>query len=691
MKTLLLSVASGETLSVRRFDIAEAMSDLFEISLVVRSENPSVDLEAIVGQPASFRVTAALEGADTPHRSWSGIVRSIEQVKAVALSGAGVELSTYSLVIVPSLWLLTQRRNHRIFQHLSIPDITDALLKEHHIEPTWKIDRASYPKLELKVQYGESDHDFLSRLWEEAGISFHFVDEGGVSRLVLADRPHTVALRSGGAIPYVDKPNPEAELEFVTEVQLSIEVRPGALAVRDQDFRNPAYNLLAEGPKAPGPEDAYEQFHYDPGAFLVEGGTGGGTPVADDQGVARHDQTYGLALADRMLLADRNGRRAVAYDTNAIDLFPGRALAIEGHPHSELTESQKLLVTHARFTGTPDGEWKMSGRAVFANVRYLPMRRTIKPTIQGVQTATIVGPKGQEIHTDEFGRVRVQFPWDREGKSDQFSSSWIRVSQGWAGTGYGMIVIPRIGQEVLVGFLEGDPDQPIVVGRVFNATQQVPYKLPDHKTRSTWKSDSSMGSGGFNEIMFEDLKGQELVFEQAEKNRRRLVKNDETLTIGHDRQKLVKNDEFDRTMGFVKIFIGKDQDVVVKQDRRERVEGDSHLRIFGKHNQQVDASQSLTVGQDRHEVTGRNHALAVSKEIHIEAGTALVIEAASDLTLKGPGGFIRIDGSGVTIRGNVVRINSGGSAGEGQGSNPESPDPAIEAVTDDVSKTLIGQ
>ncbi len=491
MKTLLLSVASGESLSVRRFEIAEAISELFEISLVVRTENPSVDLEAIVGQPASFRVTVALEGADVPHRGWSGIVRSIEQVKAIAPSGAGIELSTYSLTLVPALWLLTQRRNHRIFQHLSIPDITDKLLAEHAVDNEWKIDRASYPKLEFTVQYGESDHDFLCRLWEEAGITFTFTDRDGASILCLADRPHTAPPRSGGSLPYVDKPNAEAEQEYVTEVHLSLEVRPGALAVRDHDFRNPAYNLLGEAPNAAAPEDAYEQFHYAPGAFLVEGGAGGGTPAADDQGVARHDQSFGVGLADRMLLADRAGKRAVAYETNAVDLFPGRVFAIDGHPHSDITEAQRLLVTHARFVGTPEGEWKMSGRALFTDVRYLPPRRTPKPRVQGVQTATVVGPKGQEIHTDEFGRVRVQFPWDREGKSDNLSSCWIRVSQGWAGTGYGMIVIPRIGQEVLVGFLEGDPDQPVIVGRVFNATQRVPYKLPDHKTRSTWKSDSS--------------------------------------------------------------------------------------------------------------------------------------------------------------------------------------------------------
>jgi type VI secretion system secreted protein VgrG len=254
-----------------------------------------------------------------------------------------------------------------------------------------------------------------------------------------------------------------------------------------------------------------------------------------------------------------------------------------------------------------------------------------------------------------------------------------------------MIVIPRIGQEVMVGFLEGDPDQPLIVGRVYNAKNVVPYKLPDYKTRSTWKSNSSLGSEGFNEIMFEDLAGQELVWEQAQKNRRRLVKNDETITIGHDHQKLVKNDEYDKTLGVLKVFVGKDQDIVIKEDKRERVEGDSHLRVYGKRNQRVEGKQSLTVGGDRHELVGKNYAIGVSEEIHVAGGTAIVIEAGKDVTIKGPGGFVRIDQSGVTIRGKVVKINSGGSPGSGQGSSPDEPDQAIEAMVDDVSRTLIGQ
>ena len=687
-----LSFASGEkSLSVRRFSVHEAASSLFSVSIWARSENPSIDLEALIGKPASFRISTGVRFARTGARVWTGLVSTIEQLHGVQPSGVREE-STYFLRLVPNLWLLTQRRNYRIFQHGSIPDITDKILGEWSIEPTWKIDRGEYPKLEYKAQYGESDFAFLSRLWEEAGIAFTLADDDeGASKLTLGDKLHEGPLRPGEPLPYADNPNQEAEKEFVSHVRLAHEVRPGAYTVRDHDFRNPGFALFGEAPKAAAPEDKLEQYHYQPGAMLVETGKGGGTPVADDKGVARHDQPFGKARADRSLGGDRGGRRAIAFDTNTIDLAPGVLFTMDGHPHAELGEDVKLLVTELSLEGAPGEEWSMSGQAVFTDVPHRPAIRTPKPKVEGVQSATVVGTAGQEIHTDEFGRVRVQFPWDREGKSDDGSSCWIRVSQGWAGTGYGMIVLPRVGQEVLVGFLDGDPDQPIVVGRVFNAIQSVPYKLPDHKTRSAWKSDSSLGSNGFNEIMFEDLKGQELVWEQAEKNRRRLVKNDETITVANDRQKLVKNDEHERTVGFVKIVVGKDQDIVIAQDKRERVEGDSHLRVYGKRNQRIDGTQSLTVKGDQHELVGKNHALAAVKEIHLAAGTALVIEAAEDLTLKGPGGFIRIDRSGVTIRGNMVRINSGGSPGSGAGSQAEEPAETVEAVTDDVSKTLIGQ
>jgi type VI secretion system secreted protein VgrG len=742
MPLLELSFAGGETsLSVRRFSVYEGISTLFSVAVWACSENPAVNLEAIVGQPAALRVVSGWTFVRSGGlRSWGGVISTIEQVQAVVPGPGAKELSTYYMRIVPALWLLTQRRNYRIFQHLPIPDIVDRVLAEWKIEPTWQIDRGTYPKLEYKVQYGETDYSFISRLLEEAGISFRFVDtEGGESTLLLVDKPHAVETRPGGPIPFVDNPNQESEQEFVTHVRLSHEVRPGAHLIRDYDFRNPNFPLYGDAPKAKDPESRYEQYHYRPGGFLVETGKGGNTPVADDKGIARYDQPFGKNLAGRMLAGQRMGRRAVAFDTNVMDLHPGQIFQIDHHPHGDLAESSKLLVTEFSLEGSPEGEWSLSGRAVFADSPYLPPQRTPKPIVDGVQSATVVGPNGQEIHTDEFGRVRVQFPWDREGKMDDKSSCWIRVNQGWAGTGYGMIVLPRIGQEVLVGFLEGDPDQPLIVGRVFNATQRVPYRLPEHKTRSTWKSDSSLGSNGFNEIMFEDMKGKELIYVQAEKNLRKLVKHDETITIGRNRSKLVKanetettglnrvevtganrteitganrttvvgannqtlikGDELLRVDGKLAVYIGQNHEIVVKQVKRERIEKDSHLTVKGKRNQKIFGSQSLTVDKNQDESVGQNHALEAAKDIHFKAGSALIIEAVQDLTLKGPGGFIRIDASGVTIKGTLVRINSGGSPGKGAGSNPELPEDAKEAefelpsppVMDDVNITGIGQ
>jgi type VI secretion system secreted protein VgrG len=739
MPVLELSFASGErSLDVRRFSVHEGVSSLFDLSIWAVSRNDNLDLDSIVGQAATFSLVTGYGWAPLgAARKWTGMCSYLEQTQPEA---AGV--STYFLRLVPTLWMLTQRRNYRVYQHLSIPDIVDKLLGEWGVDHAWEIDRGQYPKLEYKIQYGETDYAFVSRLVEEAGIAFYFPDEGACgSKLTFNDQLHANEPRKAPPLVYMDNPNEVASFEHVTRVTLAHQVRPGAHTLRDYDFRNPSFYLLGQAAVSDMPENRYEQYTYEPGAMLIEGNPPGDTPVADDKGVARHKEKYGVDRADRDLRADRINKRVVSFDTNVVDLWPGLVTSIMNHPHAELDLARKLLLTEFSLEGTPGGEWTMSARAVFADpaTPYRPPPKTPKPKVQSVQSATVVGPRGQEIHTDEFGRVRVQFPWDREGKMDDFSSCWIRVSTGWAGTGFGMIMTPRIGQEVLVGFLEGDPDQPIITGRVFNAAEVVPYKLPDHKTRSTWKSDSTIGSGGFNEIMFEDLSGKELIYEQAQKNMRKLVKNDETITIGHDRKKyvmanelettgnnrtevtgmnrteitllnrttiigkdrlkIVHNDEYEKTEGNLQVMIGRDQDVVITQNKRERVVQDSHLRIEGERRQRIEKTQSLTVGQSQQEKVGEHHALEAGKEIHLKAGTSLILEAARDLTLKGPGGFIRIDGTGITIKGTLVKINSGGSAGSGSGSHPTDPDPAKEAVIavpptpepEDINITKLGQ
>jgi type VI secretion system secreted protein VgrG len=656
MSQLDLSFATGDTsLSVRQIVVTEGISRLFEVVVLARSEDASINLEPFIARSASLQANSGYAHAGAT-RTWSGIVAHAEQIQGLAPSPGEKPLSTYQFRIVPELWLLTQRQGSRIYQHLAIPDIIDKLLGEWSIKPVWRVDRGTYPKLEYKAQYGESDYTFMCRLLEEAGIAFAFPED----KLTFLDKPQGTAPR-GKSIHYVDNPSQSSEMEFVTKVRLHHEVRPGAFTLRDYDFRNPAFTTQGEAPKAGAPEEAYERYHYHPGSVLVEGGKGGGTPAADDKGVARYDQKYAKDRAARSLEADRTGKRAIAFETNVLELAPGVVFGIEQHPHAELGDH--VLIDTFRIEHTMGKEWNLSATAVFATEPYRPALRTQKPSVHGVQSAMIVGPKGQEIHTDEFGRVRVQFPWDREGKADDGSSCWIRVSQGWAGTGFGMINLPRIGQEVLVGFLDGDPDQPIVVGRVFNAVQQVPYKLPDNKTVSGWKTNSSPGGGGYNEIKLEDKKDLELVYIQAQRNLDKLVKNDET----------------ERTIRNHHATVVGTQDLVVKLNKKELLEQNSHLHVKGELREKVDASVSLTVGKSQNEKIGQVLSIEAGTEIHLKAGSKVVIEAGAELTLKGPGGFIDINAGGVDIVGTIVNINSGGSAGSGTAASPEAPDDAAEA------------
>lgn len=707
--SLELHFASGErSLSVRRFVIHEAVSSLFSVTVWALSPDPSLDLTALVGQPAGLRVKSPVKFALLPDRLWSGLCAHAGQVEAVTAP----RLSTYVIEIVPFLWLLTKRSGHRIFQHLSIPDIVDVILGEWRVKPAWEIDRGRYPKLEIKIQYGESDYTFVSRLLEEAGIAFLFEDGDDDTALVLVDEPQT-RTRRARPVPYFQHANHAEEKEYVNKAQIGHEVRPGAFVLRDYDFRRPALTLAEEAPRAQAPEDRNEQVRYEPGSYLAELGAGGDTPVADDKGVPRHDVGYGKAKATRLLAGGRTGKVSVTLETNAIDLRPGVILTVADHVHPDVA-ARPLLATHFSLEGSLKDVWRLSVQAVSAELPYRPAAVTPKPVVHGVQSATVVGVKSahevQEIHVDEFGRVRVQFPWDRDGKADDFASCWVRVSQGWAGKAYGMMHVPRVGQEVLVTFLDGDPDQPMITGRLFNAAAPVPYGLPDNKTISTWKGDSSPGDNGYNELKYEDKKGRELFYHQAEKDQRVLVKHDETITVLHDRRKDVTEDETDttgidrfevtvadrseatsidrtifivgerrkwvkrdkgvRNEGHRQALFGKTQDLVAKSDKREWVQRDAHLHVKGDRREQVDDDRSFIVVEDDHEHVGGSYALASGQSGSYHADETLVGEGGVGMTARGPGGFVSIDASGVTISGTLVRINAGGEAGSARQARP---------------------
>lgn len=604
-----------ESLSVRRFAVSEEMSSLFSVAIWARSPDDDLDLETIVGKPAWFRLGTGARLDRSGARTFTGVCCHLEQQRAESTG-----LSSYHLRIVPRLWLLTQRTNHRLFQHISIPDIVVKLLSEWRIEHELRIRRGDYPELELRAQYGESDFDFINRLLEEAGIAYLFVDDPKRgSLLVLTDAPQTNERRSGGPIPYVDSPSRDFEREYLTAIRIAQQVRPGKVTLRDFDFRrNPAFPFYANKGSGHSIEDELEHYSYAPNSFLVEverdatqrlsqagrataeaaksaasgvvqdalknvagqvsqavdqqakkllgdvagqvlGDAAGrlageimgklasslgiveviGGMAGDDLGMARSSEKFGFSRAQKQLDSARASRRTVTFETNQVDLSPGTVLTIGSHARKDLGADRALLVTELSIEGTHDGEWQMSVAATFAEQTYRPPQKTAKPAVQGLQSAVVTGPAGQEIHTDESGRVRVQFHWDREGKHDERSSCWMRVSHGWAGSSFGMIAIPRVGQEVLVAFLEGDPDHPVVVGRLYNSTSRVPYSLPENKTKSGWKSASTPGSGGFNEIMFEDARGRELVNVQAERDLEKLVKRDESINVNRERRAII--------------------------------------------------------------------------------------------------------------------------------------------------------
>ncbi|HEY4118370.1 MAG TPA: type VI secretion system tip protein TssI/VgrG [Byssovorax sp.] len=732
MPQLDLTFESGESsLSVRRFSVHEAVSVPFTVSIWARSPNPAIDLTSLTGKAAGFVCSsgfANLTGAGS--RSWNGVCSYVEQVRGERRPHAN-EQSLYYLRISPTLWLLNHRRGTRIFQHVSIPDIVAKILGEWSIPNVLHVVAGAYPKHEYRVQYGETDFSFMSRLLEEAGIGYTF-DEDGSSLLTFADKLEKNPKRGGPPIPYEENPTAAAEREYISRVALSHDETTGLFTMRDYDFRRPAYDLLSKSKDGPATEAKNEHYLYVAGGTYVEGGAGGDTPVADDQAVVRHAQAYGDLRAGRWLESLRTGKRAIAFETNVNELLPGVVFAMQNHPHPEL--GADLLTIETVHEGSAEGEWVVLGRAVFVDVPYRPPIVTPKPDVRGVMVARVVGPYGEEIHTDEFGRVRVQFPWDRDGKYDDHTTCWMRVGEGWGGEAYGFIDIPRVGHEVLVTFLGGDPDRPVVAGRVYNPVNPVPYVLPDHKTVSTWKSHSypHADGGWFNELKFEDLAGSELFYWQAQKNLRALVKHDESITVGHDRSKTVVGeeqevtgvmrtqivvaersaltsvnqtevvhkdklrrvikDEREVTQSNRELLVKLDQDVVVKGNRRERVEYDRHMTVVGNRVEHVEKTHSLTVLESRAEKVGETFSRESGNEMHVVAGHDLCGEAPS-VTLKGPGGFITIDASGIAIVGTMVLINVSGSPGHGHGSHPVNPDDAVEATipTGSLWKTGPGQ
>lgn len=618
-------VLDGERrLSVHDFLLEEQLSRPFRLTLLTRVD-AAFSVEAMIGVPAAFE--ASLWGDAAPPARWSGRVVTVEDTGG---DSAGHRL--YQIELVAELALLGENRNRRIFQQLDEVGIACTILGEWGIPVLLEVDPGRYPKREMRVQYDESDLAFLHRLLEEAGVSYSLVEVDGVETVVLADEPQSATPRE--PLPYRDEASERVGGVHVSGVHLTRNVRPGRYALQDVDYRRPRHALRfgAHARSGSDVEQSLERFHYEPGA-LGAASDGGDLPVGDDKGAIRVDAAFAQSLVRRRLEAKAGDRLRLAFSTSAYDVRPGTVVTITDHDDPALAEP--FLVVTTRLVGTDIGGWSMRCEATSARLPYRPALRTPRPSAQGVETATIVGPEGTEVHTDEMGRVRVQFRWDRGGSFDDDSSCWIPVSQPWAGAGYGALYLPRLGQEVLVQFLGGNPDMPMITGRVYTALERVPYPLPDSSSVTVVVKTSSFGgSGGYNEIKADDRAGAELLSVRAERDLETLVQHDERRTIGVDRT---------TSVGSVDVL-------TVGKDRRVFVAGVEERTFTSPDPKAPKTVQTNTNGQNKLQV-GSTVVEVTSGKISLDtgAGASLVLEGSKitlvanevDLTSKG---LFKIDG-----------------------------------------------
>jgi type VI secretion system secreted protein VgrG len=640
-----------DSLTVRHFAVREPISGMFDVGVLARSRLAGLDLEGFVGRPAAFLM---MGGPLAGPRAWSGIASHIQMVQA-ELTG----LSTYFVRIVPQMFLLRLRKRNRVFQHVTIPKIVESILDEYSIVYEKKI-VDDHQEHEYRLQYEESDFDFVSRLLEEEGISYYFqqVSGGGAggytTKMVLTDKPETRDLRD--PLPFVYAPNQDARKDFVRNVKIAHRVRPGAVSFRDYDYVRPDFHLLGDAKPAPEPENFFELYRYEPSGL-----------VKDRMGKPRQPvKTENELHADIDLAAARRGKREINFDSNAYDLGPGAVFSIDGHPRRDVSVEKipgqkkppppiRLLCTEIYVEGTHDGEWNLAGTAAFVeeNTRFRPPRATPKPIVEGAESAIVVGPKGEEIHTDEHGRVRVQFHWDRDGQYDEKSSCWIRVSQAWAGGAFGMIVLPRVGQEVLVGFLEGDPDHPVLMGRAYNKVAPVPFQLPEQMTVSTWKSQSSPKSDGWNEISFDDAKGKEVLYLQAQRNLSKLVKANENERTGANRTIIVGANRSSFIGAVDNSMIGKRHVTAMVSPKELKVDKDGKVDVALKTTmiETIHPKISLT--------TGKGTSVIDNANIHLLADRNIVLKSGKDVIIEGKHVYVNTK----SVPGKAPSVDAGASDG----------------------------
>lgn len=602
-------------------DGSDCLSRNGEFRVSVLSLRGDIKANELLGKSVSVVLT-------TPHdtqREFNGLAAGFFQL------GAQGRYHRYLIVVRPWTWLLTRTSDCKIFQDKTVREVIEEVFKEHPYADFEFQLTGSYRTWRYCVQYRETDFNFVARLMEQEGMHFFFRHKGGKHTLVIADGTHAHAPAPHyEAVSFLDPEVQEARNEEgIRDWSHGCEIQPTSFMTRDFNFEKPRADLQVDAaPARPLAHEYHRQFEV----FDYPG----------EYGEPAEGQHYARVRVEEM----RQQFDLFNGESNAHGLASGGVFKLLRHPRADQNQEYLIIAADYQVAESPyeseegGGEvFSVRFRGIPAAQTFQPVRLTPKPVVQGPQTAIVVGAQGDEIYTDKYGRVKVQFHWDRYGQSDENSSCWIRVAHHWAGQNWGMIAIPRVGQEVIVDFLEGDPDCPIITGRVYNAAQMPPYDLPANMTQTGVKTRSSQGGGveNFNEIRFEDKTGSEHLLIHAEKDQMIEVENDEAHWVGHDRTKTVDNDETTH----------------VKHDRTETVDNNETITIGVDH--------STSIGNNRSVDVGSNDSLKVGKNLVIDAGESVTIKTGSASITMNKDGTIAIKGKDITINGSG-KINAKASS-----------------------------
>jgi type VI secretion system secreted protein VgrG len=628
----------------------EAVSEPYRITAELVSLYPAVDVNGMLGAPACLSITDRT-GVSRPLH---GLVREMSQLHS------GNLFTHFECVLVPRFDFLKDTCDHRIFQKKSVVEIITQILEGQGFSGesfSFKC-KGSFAPREYCVQYGESDFHFINRLCEEEGIYYYFEHSADGHCLCFSNMAGGPPIAGERVLRFFPGSGQNADTAVIARLNLHGKTVSDTAGYREWNFELPRLDLSV------GESAADERAAPTTGGMNVE--------------TYRYQHLYqlrdpGKRYADIQLQRQLCTALSISGESDVGRFIPGYSFQVTQHYRSDVNAKWWMLSVehHGEQPGVlgheaPDDRslrYVARFTALPAMTRYVPPDLHRKPLISGRQTAVVTGPEGEEIYADKYGRVKVQFFWDRSDQWNEKTTCWIRVSQGWAGGLYGMEILPRIGHEVIVGFLGGDPDRPIITGRVYAALNMPPYELPTNKTRTVFKSMSTPGeeneARGFHELRVEDKMGEEEIYIHAEKDVNVHIKNDRKDHILHDRHLTVDN--------FCYTRIAADG---------EDGGGECHIKVEGARKAELRDEDHLTVHGDKHTHCKISWMVKAGGEIHLESLMKAVIEAGSDLTLKVGPSFVHLSGGKVEIVGPMVSINSGGSPGEGTPAVPLLPIPS---------------